>query len=38
MQEQRLKNPEFWKRKIGEDFNYSAADFNTWMIKRWEKE
>ena len=38
MQEQTQKNAEFWKRKIGEDFNYNAADFNTWMIKRWEKE
>ena len=38
MQEQPQKNTEFWKRKIGEDFNYNASDFNTWLIKRWEKE
>ena len=29
MQNEPLKNPEFWKRKIGDDFNYNAADFNT---------
>lgn len=38
MQEQPQKSAEFWKRKIGGDFNYNAADFNTWLIKRWEKE
>jgi len=38
MQEQPLKNPEFWKRKIGDDFNYNAADFNSWLIKTYDKE
>ena len=32
MQEQPLKNPEFWEREIVDDFN-RASDFDTWFLK-----
>lgn len=37
MQEQPLKNQEFWQREIGDDFN-RAADLDTWLFNFLDKE
>lgn len=31
MQNEPLKNPEFWQRKINDDFN-RVSDFDTWLF------
>jgi hypothetical protein len=37
MQNEPLKNPDFWTRKIGDDFN-RASDFDTWLFNLLDRE
>ena len=37
MQNEPLKNPEFWQREINDDFN-RASDFDTWLSNLLDRE
>jgi hypothetical protein len=37
MQTEPLINPDFWTRKIGDDFN-RASDFDTWLFNLLDRE